>query len=125
MQSDHSATVEIGASLTHKCAEVAAKFARTNSITVTCQTVHEQLPRAVATQLASIATELVASAFNAFERGRGGRIQVYFDSTANRLDLTVEHSRPLPRAAGPHGVAHSWLTRLSSPGWAASSSTRS
>ena len=76
VQSDRSPTVEIGASLTHKCAKVAATFARTDSITVTCQTVHEQLPRAVATQLASIAAELVASAFNAFERSRGGRIEV-------------------------------------------------
>ena len=65
----------------------------------------------MATQLALVAAELVASAFNAFERRQDGRIGVSFEVGTVTSTLTVEHSRPPPRAACCQGVAHSWLAR--------------
>jgi two-component sensor histidine kinase len=111
VRSDHVSTVEFGDRLRRRCADLAGKLGRGGTITVTCATGREQLPRAMATQLGLIAAELVASAFNAFERGQGGRISVCFDVGVRTLDLTVEHSRPPPRAASCQGVAHSWLAR--------------
>jgi hypothetical protein len=64
-----------------------------------------------ATQLNLIAAELLASAFNAFERNQSGRIGVFYDAGESTFRLTVEHSRAAPRAASCNGVAHSWLAR--------------
>ena len=103
--------MEFGESLKRNCADLASKFDPGGTVTVTYDTAREMLPHAVASQLNLIATELLASAFAAFERKRSGRIGVSFATTATSLDLMVEHSRPKPRAASCHGVAHSWLAR--------------
>ena len=103
--------MEFGESVKRNCADLASKFDPRGTVTVTYDTAREMLPHAVASQLNLIATELLASAFAAFERKRSGRIGVSFATTATSLDLMVEHSRPEPRAASCHGVAHSWLAR--------------
>jgi len=104
-------SVEFGESLRRQCAEVAGKFAHAGGITITCTAVRAQLPRAVATQLALIAQGLIAGVFDAFEDGRGGRIGVSFQVLAVAWELSVEHSRARPRAAGRQGGVGSWLVR--------------
>ena len=111
VRSNQDSTMEFGAGLTRTCADLARKYGRADTIAVTCTTAPGRLPRATAIQLDLIAAELLASAFNAFERNQSGRIAVYYDASESTFRLTVEHSRPTPRAASCHGVAHSWLAR--------------
>ena len=75
--SSEASTLELGGSLIRKCANIAAKFGRAGSITVTCAAAREELPRATAVQLELIAAELLASAIAVFERNRGGGIGNY------------------------------------------------
>lgn len=103
--------VDLGARLSRQCLEMAGRLTRARAITLNCDATRERLERATATQLALISEELVASAFNAFERHQGGRIDVLFEVGELAMTLTVEHSRPSPRAASCHSVAHSWLAR--------------
>jgi hypothetical protein len=100
-----------GDCLMRKCAEMLGKFGRDGLITVSCEATREPLPRAMAIQLNLIASELLANAFAVFERNRGGRIGVVFHTGAKTLELTVEHSRPLPQAAACPGVAESGPAR--------------
>jgi hypothetical protein len=89
-------TVEFGGGLREQC----EFFAGGDGITITCATARKRLPWAVASQLSLVAEELLTRAFVAFQGGRGGRIQVRFAASPTALELTIEHSRPQPRAAG-------------------------
>jgi hypothetical protein len=111
VRSNQASEVEIGECLNRTCADLAGKFGRAATIKVTCSAEPDRVPRHIATQLNLIAAELLAGAFNAFERKQGGRIRVFYDAGEGALRLTVEHSRPKPRAASCPGVAHSWLAR--------------
>jgi hypothetical protein len=111
VRTNRSTEVEVGENLTRLCADLANKFGRADTIAVTCAAARDRLPRTTATQLNLIAAALLAAAFNAFEGKRSGRIGVLYDAGERTLRLTVEHSRPTPRAASCPGVAHSWLAR--------------
>jgi hypothetical protein len=111
VRTNQTTEVEVGEKLTCLCADLADKFGRADTIAVTCAAARDWLPRTTATQLNLIAAALLAAAFSAFEGKRSGRIGVLYDAGERTLRLTVEHSRPTPRAASWPSIGQSSLTR--------------
>ena len=80
-------TEDFGDTLHGLCAQLAGTTTEARGISLACTVDHQQIPGAIAADLRSIALGLIASAYNSFAGGRGGRIGVRFHVAATGLEL--------------------------------------
>lgn len=87
--------VDFGERLEHECSRIGQLRSTPCNVALTCTAARTLLQPPMAASLFSAAQIMVRWAYEAVERGPGGRIGVSFRATPGTLELTVEHSHPI------------------------------
>jgi hypothetical protein len=88
--------VDFGERLERACLEIGQARPTPCDAALTCTAAQTLLPPAIAASLFTAAQIMVRWAYEAVERGPGGRIGVSFRVVEHTLELTVEHSHASP-----------------------------
>ena len=95
--------VDFGERLERECSRIGQSRSTPCNVALTCTAARTLLPPPMAASLFSAAQIMVRWAYEAVERGPGGRIDVSFHVTPGTLELTVEHSHPISWGAMREG----------------------
>lgn len=88
--------VDFGERLERECSEISQSRPTPSRAALTCTAARTLLPPPIAASLFTAAQIMVRWAYQAVERGPGGRIGVSFRVAEHTLELMVEHSHPMP-----------------------------
>ena len=89
------ALIDFGERLERECLAIGQSRPMPSSAALTCTAARTLIPLPIAASLFVAAQIMVRWAYEAVERGPGGRIGVSFRVAEHMLELTIEHSHPM------------------------------